>query len=78
MITIPGLRIMYVRLFQLETGVFALADPGEGAGGPGPPSLFFDQNEDRDRFHPSLRVWMAGGGGGGGGVDRAPPPPPLI
>ena len=24
MITIPGLRIMYVRLFQLETGVFGL------------------------------------------------------
>ena len=30
MITIPGLRIMYLRLFQLETGVFAVADPGEG------------------------------------------------
>ena len=66
MITIPGLRIMYVRLFQLETGVFALADPGEGAGGPGRPSLFFDQNEDRDRFHPYLRVWMTA------------PPPPLF
>ena len=31
MITIPSLRKMYLRLFQLETGVFAVADPGGGA-----------------------------------------------
>ena len=30
MITIPSLRKMYLRLFQLETGVFAVADPGGG------------------------------------------------
>ena len=49
MITIPGLRIMYLRLFQLETGVFAVADPGEGPGRPTPPPphLLFDQNEAR-------------------------------
>ena len=34
MITIRGLRKMYLRLFQLETGVFAVVDPGEGPGGP--------------------------------------------
>ena len=75
MITIPGLRKMYLRLFQLETGVFAVADPGEGPGRPGPP-LFFDQNEARraetqfcgDRPAPCLRVWMTG---------PLPTPPPL-
>ena len=46
MITIPSLRKMYLRLFQLETGVFAVEDPGEGPGRYGHP-LFFDQNEAR-------------------------------
>ena len=46
MITIPSLRKMYLRLFQLETGVFAVADPGKGPGRHGHP-LFFDQNEAR-------------------------------
>ena len=38
MITIPSLRKMYLRLFQLETGVCAVADPGGGGpGGTGTP-----------------------------------------
>ena len=72
MITIPGLRIMYLRLFQLETGVFAVADPGEGHGRPAPPppppTYFSTKMRPKGPKHsfletapaPCLRVWMTG------------------
>ena len=50
--------------FKVRNSVLnSVADPGEGPGGPGPPSLFSDQNEARR----AEKIFFGGR-----------PPPPLI